>query len=61
MNNFQRIIKDLRLAGWTQVEIAGYVGCTQPNIARIIKESNIDPRWSTGDALIRLHKKVKNQ
>ena len=59
MGKFQKIITDLRASGWTQTEIAAYVGCSQPHIGRLQRNAKLDPKWSIGDALCRLHKKVK--
>ena len=59
MGKWQKIITDLRAKGWSQVEIAEYAGCSQPHIGRLQRDRNLDPKWSIGDALCRLHKKVK--
>jgi len=50
--NFQRLVKGLQDKGWTQSEIAEEIGCSQANIARLLKHKSADPRWRTGDALI---------
>jgi len=52
--DFQRLIKKLVDKGWTQREIGEEVGCSQANIARLLKERTADPRYRTGIALVRL-------
>jgi len=52
--NFQRLVKNLMKKGWTQRQIGEEIGCSQANIARLLKDKTADPRWRTGDALIRL-------
>jgi transcriptional regulator with XRE-family HTH domain len=52
--NFQALIKALIKAGWTQKQIAESVGCSQPNIARLLKDKKAVPNWPTGDALVTL-------
>ena len=52
--NFQALIKALIDQGWTQKEIAAEIGCSQPNVARLLKDKKAVPSWPTGDALIML-------
>jgi transcriptional regulator with XRE-family HTH domain len=52
--NFQRLIKKLVSAGWTQAEIAKKVGCSQANIARLLKDKEAQPKYSVGAALVEL-------
>jgi transcriptional regulator with XRE-family HTH domain len=49
---FQALIKRLLKAGWTQKQIAARIGCSQPNVARLLKDKNAEPKWSVGNALI---------
>ena len=53
--NFQRLIKDLIKLGWTQSAIAKEIGCSQPNVARLLKDKNTSPIWDVGNELIVLH------
>ena len=53
--NFQALIRDLVKAAWTQNEIATEVGCSQANIARLLKVVGAEPKWSVGQAIIDLH------
>ena len=58
MTNFQRLIRDLiQRCGFSEAAIGECVGVTQPAISRLKLTPGAEPRWSTGDALIRLHKK----
>lgn len=58
MANFQRIIKDLTgKCGWTEKQIAGYVGISQGNVSRLKLTPGAVPSHPTGEAIIRLHEK----
>jgi len=52
---FQQIVTDLRASGLMQQRIADTCACSQPNIMRLEQEADLNPRWSTGQALIQLH------
>ena len=56
--NFQRLIKSLIKHGWTQNEIAKEIGCSQPNVARLLKDRDTEPRYSVGVNLVELEGKV---
>ena len=51
--DFKKIIKDLNAAGWTQSDIAAWVGCGQTNISMILRGR--EPRYGLGSRLIALH------
>lgn len=53
--DFHTLISELLNQDWTQKEIAAEVGCSQANIARLLKTSGAMPRWDTGQAIIDLH------
>ena len=53
--DFQTLIRDLLNSEWTQTEIAAEVGCSQANIARLVKVTGAEPKWSVGQAIIDLH------
>ena len=52
--NFQALITKLVESGWTQHEIAAEIGCSQANVARLLKVKGAEPKWSVGAALIDL-------
>lgn len=52
--NFKKIIKDLNAAGWTQEDIAAWVGCGQTNISAILRGR--EPKYHLGVRLVGLHK-----
>lgn len=52
---FQKIVTDLRKEDLTQQDIAEAIGISQPNVVRLERETDLDPRWSSGDQLIKLH------
>jgi len=54
--NFGKLVRELIGAGWTQKDIAKKIGCSQPNVARLLKEKNADPRWKIGNKIVLLHK-----
>ena len=51
--NFSKIISDLNAHGWTQCDIAAWVGCNQANISRILRGS--EPLYTLGAKIIALH------
>ncbi len=56
--DFQELIRELIEKGWTQTQIAAEAGCCQGNIVRLTKTAGAEPRWSTGDALLKMNKYV---
>jgi len=56
--NFSKLIKSLIKHGWTQKEIAAEIGCSQPNVARLLKDTDTEPRYSVGINLVELEVKV---
>jgi transcriptional regulator with XRE-family HTH domain len=56
MTYFQRLIKDLNAAGWTQDDIAAEVGCSQTNISTLLTKGT-EPLYGLGRAIIELHER----
>lgn len=49
------LLRDLKRAGVTQMEIAKRCCCAQPSISDLATGRTKEPVWSIGDALIQLH------
>lgn len=45
--------------GLTEQDIADYCGIAQTNVNRLKHLEGAEPRWSTGDAMIRLNNKLE--
>lgn len=56
--DWKTLIQDLVASGLTQVEIANRVGCSQPTIAMLASGAQRDIRWTYGEKLRALHRKV---
>ena len=56
--NWKNIIADITRAGYTQAEIADFVGISQPSVCDIANGKTKRPAWEIGDGLIRLHRKA---
>ncbi|WLW64284.1 hypothetical protein RA224_12905 [Achromobacter aegrifaciens] len=56
--NWKKLTQDLIASGLTQVEIANRVGCSQPTIAQLASGAQRDVRWTYGEKLRSLHRKV---
>jgi predicted transcriptional regulator len=56
--DWKKLIHDLVASGLTQVEIANRVGCSQPTIAMLASGGQRDVRWTCGEKLRALHRKV---
>lgn len=56
-----KIIKDLQATGLRQAQIGAHIGRSQVWVAEIIGGKYADLKWSDGQALIALHKKVTRQ
>jgi len=52
---FEQIIKDLREAGYTDVQIAKLCGCTNQYIGKIGRGKGKNVRYSIGHKLTKLH------
>lgn len=55
---WKTLIQDLLNAGMTQVAIADGIGLKQPSIVDILQEKTKSVRWETGDAIIKMHRRV---
>lgn len=51
-------INDLLQRGYTYAAIGNEIGTTGAAVQMMMRNKNHQPRWSTGDKLIALHKKV---
>lgn len=56
--DWKKLTQDLIASGLTQVEIANRVGCSQPTIAQLASGAQRDVRWTYGEKLRSLHRKV---
>jgi hypothetical protein len=56
--DFKTIISDLQQRGYTMAMIAESIGTTRANVAAILRNTDQQPRWVTGNKLIELHKRV---
>ena len=56
--NWTQLIDDLRKRGETFESIGSTIGCTGAAVRAISNNPEQQPRWHTGDALIKLHSKV---
>ena len=61
MTYFQQIIQDLMEYGLTQSDIANKFGSQQPIISRLYTGKQLEPGYSQGDRLVRLHVKEKRK
>lgn len=55
---FKDLVTELRECGMTFPQIAKKCGCSTGGIEAIYHGRAKEPRWSTGDKLIRLHKRM---
>lgn len=53
--DFAALIEELVLAGWSNTEIAARVGVKQSSISQLRNRAVIDPRFSLGYRILRLH------
>jgi len=56
MVNFQGLLKDLKREGLTQQQVADICGVSQATINRLYRRLQIDPLYSTGAAIVELHR-----
>lgn len=57
--NWQTVITDIKLClGVTQAQIAKRIGIAQASISELERGIVKDPRYTTGHALIELHRKA---
>jgi predicted transcriptional regulator len=60
--DWKRIISDLKGRGLSEAKIAAMMGCsTQSTIHRLYAGEILDPAYSTGAALLRLHRRMSHQ
>ena len=50
------IIKELRATGLTQHEIAEACETGQSHVSSLARGARLEPRWSLGERLLRLHR-----
>lgn len=56
--DWKNIISEITAAGYTQAEIADFVGISQPSVCDIANGKTKSPAWQIGDALLRMRKKA---
>lgn len=56
--NWTQIIEDITKRGYTMANVARLIGVEPVTIQALRHGRSANPQWPTGDALIRLHKKV---
>lgn len=59
--DWKNIISEITAAGYTQVEIADFVGISQPSVCDIANGKTKNPAWQIGDALLRMRKKAASR
>ena len=59
--DFPTLLKELRDAGMTQVEIASAAGVTQPTISDLASGKTKKPSFDLGNKLQELHRKVSRR
>lgn len=56
--DWKNIIAVICDAGYTQAEIADFVGISQPSVCDIANGKTKNPSWLVGNALIRMRRKA---
>jgi hypothetical protein len=56
--NWTNVINDLLQRGYTFEAIGRDIGCTGAAVRAMARNSEQQPRWNTGDKLVKLHAKV---
>lgn len=59
--NWTKILSEIFAAGKTQVQVAEYCGCGQSNISMIYTGKTGDPKFSTAQRLLEMHKEVSKR
>jgi predicted transcriptional regulator len=60
--DWKTIITDIKTAlGFTQVQIANKVGCSQVSISELENGVTKEPRYSVGRQLVSMHKRAKRK
>ncbi len=59
--DWKNIISEITAAGYTQAEIADFVGISQPSVCDIANGKTKSPAWQIGDALLRMRKKAASR
>lgn len=59
--DWKNVISELVSDGYTQPQLAHLCNCSQTTISELATGKTSQPRFSTGDALIKLHKKVQRK
>jgi transcriptional regulator with XRE-family HTH domain len=53
--DWDTVISDIKKSGYTQEQIAEAIGVSAGTISELRSGKVNDPRWSSGDALLKLH------
>lgn len=56
--NWKTIVDELLKRGETYASIGREVGITSANVRMLVVNDGQQPRWPTGDKLIRMHKRL---
>jgi transcriptional regulator with XRE-family HTH domain len=59
--DWKNLISELLSEGYTQPQLAQLCCCSQTAISELATGKTSQPRFSTGDALIKLHKKAQRK
>lgn len=59
--NWKQIIDEIKSTGMTQREIADEIGVSVGALSELKDGKICDPRWSRGDALLALHRKLRRK
>lgn len=59
--DWKNVISDLVAEGFTQPELASLCKCSQTAISELATGKTSQPRFSTGAALLKLHKKSRRK
>lgn len=56
--NWSVVIADIQAAGWSQPRIAAECDCAQSTISDLAAGRTKDPRYTIGEALLRLRRRL---
>lgn len=57
--NWQKVVNEIQKQGWTQVKIAEATGVSQSVLSRLKTGEQDDVYWWTGEALLKLHDRLR--
>lgn len=60
--NWQQMVQDMLESGFTQVQLAEKLGCSQSVVSDLARgERGIRMSWDLGDTIIKAHDEIKRQ